>query len=265
MKKWTILISVTNVKDRTAFVYNKGIDEQTIIKRLHSNGFEKVISENELKLILSYCIINGTIEGVYELSNNYNRDQSQINIIKDNIEKKLMSLGYKIISHCFYIPEYDNNKMKEIMESRNYLHTLNGLIEKNKTIIEQQNKILLENEKISKENIELKKNKNRLQNDVDILINRYNKGKEIVSQQDEITNKLRDSEYKASILDNQINKKQSELTYLNAEISKLKIIKTNIQFDNAKAKCDFEMMKDFLNRNQISLMELQKYIDNMKK
>ena len=137
MRKWTILISVLNTKDHTTFVYNKGIDENTIIKMFKSNGFEKVISANEIKLMLSSSITNGIIEGVYDMTNSYNRDQKEINKIKENIEKRLEAKGYEIINHCDYAPNFDSSIIDRISESRNYLNNLAIQIENHKKDLEK--------------------------------------------------------------------------------------------------------------------------------
>ena len=137
MRKWTILISILNTKDHTAFVYNKGIDENTIIKMFKSNGFEKVISANEIKLMLSSSITNGIIEGVYDMTNSYNRDQKEINKIKENIEKRLEAKGYEIINHCDYVPNFDSSIIDRISESRNYLNNLAIQIENHKKDLEK--------------------------------------------------------------------------------------------------------------------------------
>jgi len=137
MRKWTILISVLNTKDHTAFVYNKGIDENTIIKMFKSNGFEKIISANEIKLMLSSSITNGIVEGVYDMTNSYNRDQKEINKIKENIEKRLEAKGYEIINHCDYVPNFDSDIIDRISESRNYLNNLAIQIENHKKDLEK--------------------------------------------------------------------------------------------------------------------------------
>lgn len=137
MRKWTILISVLNTKDHTAFVYNKGIDENTIIKMFKSNGFEKIISANEIKLMLSLSITNGIVEGVYDMTNSYNRDQKEINKIKENIEKRLEAKGYEIINHCDYVPNFDSGIIDRISESRNYLNNLTIQIENHKKDLEK--------------------------------------------------------------------------------------------------------------------------------
>ena len=137
MRKWTILISVLNTKDHTAFIYNKGIDENTIIKMFKSNGFEKVISANEIKLMLSSSITNGIVEGVYDMNNSYNRDQKEINKIKENIEKRLEAKGYEIINHCDYAPNFDSNIIDRISESRNYLNNLAIQIENHQKDLEK--------------------------------------------------------------------------------------------------------------------------------
>lgn len=125
MKKRTVLISKIN-DDHTGFIKNMGIDELSLFKKLNDNGVELKdegnISDEEILMLLRHCCVDGFVEGVFSIENHFNRDQKQINIIKENKENKLKSQGVKIITHCEWQPsfEYDN----DIINKRNYLTIL---------------------------------------------------------------------------------------------------------------------------------------------
>ena len=206
MRKWTILISVLNTKDHTAFVYNKGIDENTIIKMFKSNGFEKVISANEIKLMLSSSITNGIIEGVYDMTNSYNRDQREINKIKENIEKRLEAKGYEIINHCDYVPNFDSNIIDRISESRNYLNNLAIQIENHKKDLEKiEDRIVVADKECEIYEINLLERKNTYnkfkdyteqveekKKELDKLIERYRNGeKYIMKMENELPEEIK--------------------------------------------------------------------------
>lgn len=206
MRKWTILISVLNTKDHTAFVYNKGIDENTIIKMFKSNGFEKIISANEIKLMLSSSITNGIVEGVYDMTNSYNRDQKEINKIKENIEKRLEAKGYEIINHCDYTPNFDGDVIDRISESRNYLNNLTIQIENHKKDLEKiENRIFVadkECEIYERNLLERKNTYNKFKDyteqveekkkELDKLIERYRNGeKYIMKMENELPEEIK--------------------------------------------------------------------------
>lgn len=88
-KKWTIIAEYIDNNNKTAYIQNWGWDENQLIKefkKTNTNGFEKDISENELKILLQTVITNYNIIGVYEISNHYNTDMKTINEIKSNRE-----------------------------------------------------------------------------------------------------------------------------------------------------------------------------------
>lgn len=113
IKKWTIIVEHIDNDNMTAYVQNWGWDENQLIrefKKANTNGFEKDISENELKVLLQTVIVNFNIIGVYEISNSHNTDmKSSINPIKTNREEYLKSKGYTIVNHCETKIEYSKD------------------------------------------------------------------------------------------------------------------------------------------------------------
>lgn len=111
-KKWTIIAEYIDNNNKTAYIQNWGWDENQLIKefkKTNTNGFEKDISENELKILLQTVITNYNIIGVYEISNHYNTDMKTINEIKSNRELLLENKGFKIVNHCNVKIEYSDN------------------------------------------------------------------------------------------------------------------------------------------------------------
>ena len=160
MKKRTIIISHIDVNNNTAFVKNMGINEISLFNRLKDNGIElndENLSDNEIRMLLNYLCTDGIIEGIFSIKNNFNRDQAEINIIKHNIEERLKSKGFSIISHCSWTPsfsDYDtyytaiNNRnyltllTENISEKEKYLKIIDNKINENKLKVNEQNKIL---------------------------------------------------------------------------------------------------------------------------
>ena len=111
-KKWTIIAEYIDNNNKTAYIQNWGWDENQLIKefkKTNTNGFEKDISENELKILLQTVITNYNIIGIYEISNNYNTDMKTMNEIKTNRELLLENKGFKIVNHCNVKIEYSDN------------------------------------------------------------------------------------------------------------------------------------------------------------
>ena len=160
MKKRTIIISHIDLNNNTAFVKNMGINEISLFNRLKDNGIElndENLSDNEICMLLNYLCTDGIIEGIFSIKNNFNRDQAEINIIKHNIEERLKSKGFSIISHCSWTPsfsDYDtaytaiNNRnyltllTENISEKEKYLKIIDNKINENKLKVAEQNKIL---------------------------------------------------------------------------------------------------------------------------
>ena len=159
-KKRTIIISHIDLNNNTAFVKNMGINEISLFNRLKDNGIElndENLSDNEICMLLNYLCTDGIIEGIFSIKNNFNRDQAEINIIKHNIEERLKSKGFSIISHCSWTPsfsDYDtaytaiNNRnyltllTENISEKEKYLKIIDNKINENKLKVAEQNKIL---------------------------------------------------------------------------------------------------------------------------
>ena len=160
MKKRTIIISHIDVNNNTAFVKNMGINEISLFNRLKDNGIElndENLSDNEICMLLNYLCTDGIIEGIFSIKNNFNRDQAEINIIKHNIEERLKSKGFSIISHCSWTPSFsDYDTAYTAINNRNYLTLLtenmsekekdlkliDNKINENKLKVAEQNKIL---------------------------------------------------------------------------------------------------------------------------
>lgn len=157
MKKWTILALHVDINSKEFYVQNWGWTEDDIIRNLklgpkeaetfrktYFNGFEKDISDNEFKLLLETYILNYTIIGVYSINNNYNRDMSVINQMKDNVRGKWTNKGYVEVTHC------DNetlnleidNKINNAINKRDYLFLLNEKIRESEKDFENHKKAL---------------------------------------------------------------------------------------------------------------------------
>lgn len=222
MRHWTILAIHLDHNNKEYFLQNWGWSEEELIKKLkltkdeiyifkqtYFNGFEKDISSNELKLLLEYCITNMTIIGVYEIRNEYNRDQKNIiNPMKDNQRHIWNSKGYKEINHCEN-PNISIERKSKVVNRRDYLRILNDKIQECEENLEKElkeydiKKQNLEHElnnindtirnntdKIKKQNWYLDQTKLCEQNYIeakeklDKIIERYNKGKQICEEQE---------------------------------------------------------------------------------
>ena len=194
MKKRTIIISHIDVNNNTAFVKNMGINEISLFNRLKDNGIElndENLSDNEICMLLNYLCTDGVIEGIFSIKNNFNRDQAEINIIKHNIEERLKSKGFSIISHCSWTPSFSDYDTaytaintrnyltlltENISEKEKYLKIIDNKINENKLKVNDQNKIL--------NNINIKvAEQNEILNNINIK----------VAEQNEILNNINNS------------------------------------------------------------------------
>lgn len=131
--KRTVIISKIN-DDHTGFVKNIGLDELSLFKKLKDNGVElkneENISDGEMLMLLRHCCIDGFVEGVFNIENHYNRDQKQINILKEPYEDKLAHKGIEIVTHCDWQPSFSDDPSP--INTRNYLTILCENIERKK-------------------------------------------------------------------------------------------------------------------------------------
>lgn len=182
-KKWTIIAEYIDNNNKTAYIQNWGWDENQLIKefkKTNTNGFEKDISENELKILLQTVITNYNIIGVYEISNHYNTDMKTINKIKSNRELLLKNKGFKIVNHCNVKIEYSDN-CEQIYTTRGLLKLYSDQCKELESKITRQ-----EEEYDSKEEYfnELKEKINKVEeeyneqkNEFESLCTRYRNGK----------------------------------------------------------------------------------------
>ena len=182
-KKWTIIAEYIDNNNKTAYIQNWGWDENQLIKefkKTNTNGFEKDISESELKILLQTVITNYNIIGVYEISNHYNTDMKTINEIKSNRELLLENKGFKIVNHCNVKIEYSDN-CEQIYTTRGLLKLYSDQCKELESKITRQ-----EEEYDSKEEYfnELKEKINKVEeeyneqkNEFESLCTRYRNGK----------------------------------------------------------------------------------------
>lgn len=194
MKKRTIIISHIDVNNNTAFVKNIGINEISLFNRLKDNGIElndENLSDNEICMLLNYLCTDGIIEGIFSIKNNFNRDQAEINIIKHNIEERLKSKGFYIISHCSWTPSFsDYDTAYTVINNRNYLTLLTeNISEKEKDIKIIDNKIIENTLKVTEQNKILNNIKIKVDEQNEILNNINIK----VAEQNEILNNISNS------------------------------------------------------------------------
>ena len=248
-KKWTIIAEYIDNNNKTAYIQNWGWDENQLIKefkKTNTNGFEKDISENELKILLQTVITNYNIIGVYEISNHYNTDMKTINEIKSNRELLLENKGFKIVNHCNVKIEYSDN-CEQIYTTRGLLKLYSDQCKELESKITRQ-----EEEYDSEEEYfnELKEKINKVEeeyneqkNEFESLCTRYRNGKkELKKIQADIEN----------IKEN-----------LPGEIKKLIKEKENLLLVNNELKDEFFSLKeeDDKLRNKISQMKLS--LNNM--
>ena len=248
-KKWTIIAEYIDNNNKTAYIQNWGWDENQLIKefkKTNTNGFEKDISENELKILLQTVITNYNIIGVYEISNHYNTDMKTINEIKSNRELLLENKGFKIVNHCNVKIEYSDN-CGQIYTTRGLLKLYSDQCKELESKITRQ-----EEEYDSEEEYfnELKEKINKVEeeyneqkNEFESLCTRYRNGKkELKKIQADIEN----------IKEN-----------LPGEIKKLIKEKENLLLVNNELKDEFFSLKeeDDKLRNKISQMKLS--LNNM--
>lgn len=194
MKKRTIIISHIDVNNNTAFVKNIGINEISLFNRLKDNGIElndENLSDNEICMLLNYLCTDGIIEGIFSIKNNFNRDQAEINIIKHNIEERLKSKGFSIISHCSWTPSFsDYDTAYTAINNRNYLTLLTeNISEKEKDIKIIDNKINENKLKVNEQNKILNNISIKVAEQSEILNNIIIK----VAEQNEILNNISNS------------------------------------------------------------------------
>lgn len=258
-KKWTIVISHTDQEKMEAWVQNVGMTESMLrreFKISNSNGFEKEMSCNEMKTMLNYVTTNCIIEAVLEIENHYNTDQKTINEVKRNIEKKLKGKGYTIVEHCFSDGDI-NVEPSNTYETRAYLKLLNDRCEERKRMLAgfddeiKVQKIEVENTK--NEIATLKNDKVILQEEFDILCNRYNEGKKFLKDVDKEVEKYK----------NNFNLLDDETTAAYAKLNKQK---EEIVINDEKIKEQLKKLTSIENkveRQKNNIVEKQKELDDL--
>lgn len=121
--KWSIILSKCDNNKNEAYVINYGISPEEIYRKFGCTPEEYdglSLSIDTAKIILTSTITNYKFEALLALSNNYNRDQSEINILKSHIETRLQAQGYKIINHI----EGDPNDVKIEYDAHEYINKL---------------------------------------------------------------------------------------------------------------------------------------------
>lgn len=181
-KKWTIIVEHIDNDNMIAYVQNWGWDENQLIrefKKANTNGFEKDISENELKTLLQTVIVNYNIIGVYEISNRHNTDMKTINKIKTNREEFLCGKGYTIVNHCEVKIEYSKDS-EQIYTTRGllklYSDQCKSLQNKITTLEEDYEEIDTIHNIKTKQLAELNTIYINVENDLNKLIERYRNG-----------------------------------------------------------------------------------------
>lgn len=182
-KKWTIIAEYIDNNNKTAYIQNWGWDENQLIKefkKTNTNGFEKDISENELKVLLQTVITNYNIIGVFEISNYYNTDMKTINKIKSNRKLLLENKGFKIVNHCNVKIEYSDN-CEQIYTTRGLLKLYSDQCKELKSKITRQKEEYDSEEEYFNE-LKEKINKveeeyNEQKNEFESLCTRYRNGK----------------------------------------------------------------------------------------
>lgn len=240
MDKITVIISKIYPDSHTFFVQNIGLDHFTIINKLknqNDNGFEYInISDEELKLLLNYCVTNCVIEGVYHINNHYNRDQKEINKIKDNIRAKFLSKGLLEVNHCEFNIEYTGDG-GDIINKRNYLSILQDDIDLCKQKKEQYINLNRQYDDLQKEYDNYKKRLKDIEvkyqdkeKEFNRLVERYRNGQKCLEEQrkklPEDIKQLKDS---IVLYDDTIIDKKHKITTLNKDIDKLTDEKNRIQ------------------------------------
>ena len=182
-KKWTIIVEYIDNNNKTAYIQNWGWDENQLIKefkKTNTNGFEKDISENELKVLLQTVITNYNIIGVFEISNHYNTDMKTINKIKSNRKLLLENKGFKIVNHCNVEIEYSDN-CEQIYTTRGLLKLYSDQCKELKSKITRQKEEYDSEEEYFNELKEkinkVKEEYNEQKNEFESLCTRYRNGK----------------------------------------------------------------------------------------
>lgn len=162
-KKWTVMFLSLNQNEKTFYIQNVGYTEEDFIKlfkltkeqveifnKTYFNGFEKDISDNELKALLQYSVKNMDVLGVYRINNFYNRDQKVINDMKDNVRYFWSAKGYIEVPHCEE-PIVDTHG-GEVFNKRDYLFLLEERIrESEEHLRELEKKYELKEKNLNKE------------------------------------------------------------------------------------------------------------------
>lgn len=133
--KWSIILSKCDNNKNEAYVINYGISPEEIYRKFGCTPEEYdglTLSIDTAKIVLANAITNYKFEALLALSNNYNRDQSEINILKHQIETRLQAQGYKIINHI----EDDPNDVKIEYDAHEYINNLTFKQKQEKEIID---------------------------------------------------------------------------------------------------------------------------------
>lgn len=163
---WTIILSKCDNNTNEAYVINYGISPEYIYKKFGCAPEEYdglTLSIDTAKIILANAITNYKFEALLALSNSYNRDQSELNILKRQIETRLQAQGYKIINHVEAVP----NDVKIEDDAHKYINNL--------TFKQKQEKEIIYIEKLYDT---LKRNYNYLMKDYYKTVNQINKIKQ---------------------------------------------------------------------------------------
>ena len=276
-KKWTIIAEYIDNNNKTAYIQNWGWDENQLIKefkKTNTNGFEKDISENELKILLQTVITNYNIIGVYEISNHYNTDMKTINEIKSNRELLLENKGFKIVNHCNVKIEYSDN-CEQIYTTRGLLKLYSDQCKELESKITRQ-----EEEYDSEEEYfnELKEKINKVEeeyneqkNEFESLCTRYRNGKKELKKiqadienikenlPDEIKKLIKEKE-NLLLVNNELNDKifslKEEDDKLRNKISQMKLSLNNMENDYFEETKKYNDLKNKYNELKDTYNEL---------
>lgn len=124
IKKITVIGVHKDENTKTAFVWNKGIDNTYILNKTSKTYDIFKVSDFDLNIIFSE-VFDDEIVGCGNVNNLYNRDQKMINIMKNQTENTLILEGYTIVPHSGeYEPSVNADKLTKILNDRDYLTVL---------------------------------------------------------------------------------------------------------------------------------------------
>lgn len=271
MKKTTVIFSVLVDEDK---YYIQNIGFPTLYDFLKRQGITRKLPEgidnNEILLILDRAAKPGVIiEYVGDINNNYNRDQQQINKIKENIKNDRNYLRTRTeIQHVFTENDIilDAEKYNSCVDKRTYIDTLDETVERiEKEINELKNehqelKSDLEQE-LSDYKSKVNEKKQKIENEYQELLENIRQSDTIKKENEDALNKLIEEKSKYQKEVDVLIQRYYKGTEINNELQKQ--IREN-RISKSNLIDEIQNLSDEYNDKKNSITEYESKIDELK-